>query len=87
MLTLFPSKARFEFVLKPEGEDKDAAFCEILRDLHAEYSGKGNVHLIEGKDILSDLNGLGADFLHPKIYGHALMGLNLAKKLAPLLYD
>ena len=85
LLTLFPSKARFEFAEKPDEENKDAAFCEILRDLHTEYSEKGNVHLIEGKDILTDLNGLGADFLHPKIYGHAVMGLNLAKKLAPLL--
>ena len=85
LLTLFPSNARFEFVIQPTGEDKDAAFCSILRELHAKYAEKGNVHLIEGKDILTDLNGLGADFLHPKLYGHALMGLNLAKKLAPLL--
>ena len=85
LLTLFPSNARFEFVMQPTGEDSDAAFCSILRELHAKYAGKGNVHLIEGKDILTDLNGLGADFLHPKLYGHALMGMNLAKKLAPLL--
>ena len=85
LITLFPSCFRFEMAMKPEGEDKDGIFCNILRELHAKYAGKGKVHLIEGKDILTDLNGLGADFLHPKLYGHALMGLNLAKQLAPLL--
>ena len=85
LLTLFPSCARFEFAIEPKGEDSDSRFCEILRELHAKYAAQGNVHLIEGKEILTDLNGLGADFLHPKNYGHAVMGLNLARCLAPLL--
>ena len=85
LLTLFPSFARFKFAAKPTGEDFDAAYCNILRELHAEYAKRGRVYLIEGDEILTDLNGLGADFLHPKTYGHALMGLNLAAKLAPLL--
>ena len=85
LLTLFPSFARFEFEKEPVGDDIDSAFCRILRELHAEYAKKGSVHLIEGNEILTDLNGLGADFLHPKTFGHALMGRNLAEKLAPLL--
>lgn len=87
LLTIFPSFARSEFLIEPkeQEEDRDAQFCEILRELHARYAKKGKVHLIEGKDILTDLTGLGADFLHPKSYGHALMGLNLARRLAPLL--
>jgi len=84
LLTIFPSSSRFEFLKEPNGEDNESRFCEILRELHAKYAEKNNVSLIEGKDILTDLNGLGGDFLHPKIYGHAVMGLNLAKKLAPL---
>ena len=85
LLTIFPSVARSLYSIEPKEEDKDAAFCEVLRELYARYAKKGNLHLIEGKDILTDLNGLGADFLHPKTYGHAVMGLNLARLLAPLV--
>lgn len=85
LVTVFPSSSRFRFRKNPEGEDRDAAFCNILRELCAVYAKKGNVHLIEGDEILDDLNGLSADYVHPRLYGHAVMGLNLAAKLAPLV--
>ena len=85
LLTIFPSSARNAFAIEPKEEDRDAQFCDILRELHAEYAKRGKVHLIEGAEIMTDLTGLGADFLHPKSYGHAVMGLNLARRLAPLL--
>ena len=85
LLTLFPSAFRGKFLNTPPVEDRDAAFCGILRELHAQYRTRGNLHLIEGDAILDDPRMLGADFLHPKNFGHAVMGLNLAERLKNLL--
>ena len=85
LLTVFLSGWRNEAVAEPPEEDRDGIFCEILRELYGQYRNRGNLHLIEGGDILDSPDLLGADFLHPKIFGHAVMGLNLAEKLKALL--
>ncbi len=85
LITIYPSVSRAVFQKSPEGEDREAAFCKILRELYQKYAGQGNLHLIEGDEILDDLNGLSADFLHPRVYGHAVMGFNLAEKIRPYL--
>lgn len=58
------------------------AFDDILRELASQSEG---LHLFEGKEILTDLQGLTGDLLHPSQYGHIQMGHNLAEKLRPLL--
>ena len=85
LLTVFPSIMRTSLRLEPLKENRDKLFCGILRKLYAKYSGKGNLHLVEGDEILDDTACLSADILHPKTFGHAVMGLNLAEKLRPLL--
>lgn len=81
LITIYPSNARFKFRRNTEGEDRDKAFCNILRKLYSKYAERGTLYLIEGEDILTDLTGLSADFLHPRTYGHALMGFRLAEKI------
>ncbi len=85
LLTIFPSWYRPAFQKDPGDENRDTVFCDILRELYGKYRTKGNLHLVEGSDILNDCCALGADWVHPKNYGHALMGLNLAEKLKALL--
>ena len=85
LLTIFPSRYRPAFLKDPGDENRDTVFCDILRELYGKYRGRGRLHLVEGSEILDDSCALGADFLHPKNYGHALMGLNLAEKLKSML--
>jgi lysophospholipase L1-like esterase len=83
LITLFPSISRARLQNKKgSGGKEDKQFCEVLRKIHATYKAAGNnIHLIEGDEILDDYTCLSTDFLHPRAYGHAVMGLNLAEKL------
>lgn len=65
-------------------EDKAARFRQELRDAVA-HCPHPNVHLIEGAEILDQLDGLTADVIHPSDYGMMRMGENLAERLAKLL--
>ena len=85
LLTIFPSRYRPAFLKDPGDENRDTVFCDILRELYGKYRDRGRLHLVEGSEILDDCCALGADWVHPKNYGHALMGLNLAEKLKALL--
>lgn len=85
LLTIFPSWYRPAFLKDSGDENRDTVFCDILRELYGKYRTRGNLHLVEGSEILDDCCALGADWVHPKTYGHALMGMNLAEKLKPLL--
>ena len=72
----------------PKGEvreERDAVFCSVLRELYEKYRSRGRLYLLEGSDLLEDLGALGADFVHPKNFGHAVIGLNLAEKLKALI--
>lgn len=62
----------------------DLAFNDTLRGLVGEI-GSPDLHLIEGYQILDQFTGLRTDLLHPSPYGHAVMGLNLAELLRPVL--
>ena len=44
-----------------------------------------HLHLIEGRDILTDYSGITTDLIHPGDYGHSEMGLNLARGMAAVL--
>lgn len=85
MITIYPSHFRTEIMKKPYDDDRDAKFCAILRELYAKYKDRANLHLVEGDEIVDDINILGGDYLHPKRFGHAVMGLNLVEKLKPLV--
>lgn len=85
MITIFPSSCRDYFQLKKDGGQEDKKFNEILRATFAEYHAKGaNIHLIEGSEIVDDPSCLSTDLLHPRCFGHAVMGLNMAQKLSSI---
>lgn len=87
LITLFPSLERAEIANSAGvNQERDEAFCRIIREIHRELN-RPNLHLIEGGDILDDVNGLGADLLHPNIFGHAVMGMNLAERLRRLIAE
>jgi hypothetical protein len=56
---------------------RQSDYCEILRAIAAENSS-GNLHLLEGADLLTDYSGMTKDLIHPGDYGHTEMGWNLA---------
>ena len=85
LITLFPSIYRAELRKEPLEEDREGAFRTILRELYEKYRSHGNLHLVEGDEMLDDISALGADLVHPKNYGHAVMGLHLAEKLKTLI--
>jgi hypothetical protein len=73
----------------PENQDRmeyirEQAYNRIIPDIVKEI-GTNNLHFIDGAQILDDFTGLSADLLHPDIYGHGLMGHNLAKIMKRIL--
>ena len=85
LITIYPSYQRSARNITPIEDDRDTVFCNILRELYAKYRDCANLHLVEGEDIVDDTNLLGGDYLHPKPFGHAIMGMNLVERLKPLL--
>jgi len=61
---------------------RQLAYREALQRIVTETAG--NVHFIDGADILREFRGLTTDLLHPGDFGHIEMGQRLAEKLAPL---
>jgi lysophospholipase L1-like esterase len=59
-------------------------YRQALRDAVA-ASSSGNVHLIEGGEILTEPRGLTHDLIHPGDHGMIEMGRNLAARLASLI--
>ncbi len=59
-------------------------FRNALREAVRTYPGN-NVHLLEGPDLLRNIEGLTSDLLHPGDYGMIEMGENLARLLAPVM--
>ena len=57
-------------------------YREVLREVVAD-SGRENVHLLEGEELLSDVSGLSPDLLHPTDRGM----VEIAERLAPVLDD
>ena len=67
-----------------ELKTKSLAFRQALREVVAS-SGRPNVHLIEGSDILTDIGGLTVDLIHPGDLGMIQMGENLAGRLREIM--
>lgn len=81
-INIFPNNLSEDRVLDRQGigTESEIAFNRIVRELVKEIAAP-NLHLIEGRDILTDFTGLSGDLLHPSTFGHSIMGFNLAAKL------
>ena len=77
VITVFPCHASFQTT----PSENFHAFNAILRRLAEKY----NAALIEGAELLDDPTCLSTDLVHPGVFGHAVMGLNLAEKLRALI--
>jgi len=68
----------------PKAGDNLRAYRKILSDIHAAAKDP-LLSLIDGNEILNRIDFLRFDLVHPSTHGHALMGLNLARQLQPLV--
>ena len=64
--------------------DKSEGFRTALRDVVNE-SPHPNLCLIEGADLLTDIEGLSTDLIHPADNGMIQMGENLARRLEAII--
>jgi hypothetical protein len=79
LITVYPNAESPENGAQPSDmQARQSAYCEILRTIAAE-NRSGNLHLIEGAEILTDYSGMTKDLIHPGDYGHTEMGFNLAR--------
>ncbi len=87
LISTFPFNERQGIVIPEKATGTytvdDLAYCQIMRDVQKSFGHK-NLHFIEGSDIMDEFNCVSADMLHPRNYGHAVMGLNLAARLKDL---
>ena len=59
-------------------------FRRILREI-VDRSPLLNVHVIEGREILTDFAGLSPDLIHPNDYGMTIMAERMTARLRPLI--
>lgn len=87
IISIFPNSKTDGYTnYKEERKLKETAFNEILEELTKKANLK-TIQFIRGADILTDINGLSADLIHPTAYGHAVMGMNLAQKTEKFLCE
>lgn len=84
VITPFPANPIFSQEENAPQKQKFEAFEAALRQLKAEIADP-SLHLIEGRQVLSDVSGLTVDMVHPSDDGHALMGSNLAEILKEIV--
>jgi lysophospholipase L1-like esterase len=85
IITIFPNcqSANYTSQTSPVTEN-ESAFNDILVKLVQEANCP-TLQLMHGADVLTDMNGLSGDLIHPTVYGHAEMGRNLAERLRTFL--
>ena len=87
LISTFPNKRTYKYSAEHfELSEREAEYERILEELVNKADCKF-LKLIKGEEILTDIYGLKGDLLHPSIYGHAVMGINLAEKLASFLSE
>jgi len=85
IITIFPNSDSERYSIESNSITSDEiAYNEILHDL-VQQAKSDKLILVQGNELLSDINGLSADLVHPTVYGHAIMGLNLAEKVKEFL--
>jgi lysophospholipase L1-like esterase len=83
-ITLFQHSDDFCAAPDSDSAKKTQAFRQILRE-EVTASGKANLHLIEGPEILDSVQCLTHDMIHPSDWGMRRMAENLSAKLKAML--
>ena len=84
VINLLPNLADFPPDAASLPAQRNPVFNQIIRDLVGEINDP-LVHLIDGRELLSDFAGLTVDLVHPSDYGHIAIGEKLALLTAPRL--
>lgn len=84
LTTIYPNRAGFFKNPDHAYTQQERLFNEVLRG-YAEGNHYSNLHLLEGRDILTDFTSLTSDLIHPSDYGHIRMGEMLAEKMRPVV--
>jgi lysophospholipase L1-like esterase len=79
-ITLYPYFVGLCGGFSREEEEKSEFFRQILRDA-VRNSSCPNLRLIEGPDLLDQIDGLSADMIHPSDYGMMRMAQNLTDRI------
>ncbi len=81
IITTFPNCCTEAYTQTPDDVTlKEKQFNEILIRL-VDNAKCPTLQLMHGYEVLTNINCLSADLLHPTKYGHAVMGMNLADRL------
>jgi lysophospholipase L1-like esterase len=85
IISIFPNSNSVDYTAEIDRITADeTAYNKILKQL-VEATGAANIHFINGYEILTEFKGLSADLIHPTIYGHSVMGYNLATKIENIM--
>lgn len=85
IITTFPNTQTANYISETNHiTESETAFNDILVKLVQEANCP-TLQLMHGTDVLTDTNGLSGDLIHPTVYGHAVMGLNLSERLRTFL--
>lgn len=85
IITPFPHRKSMEYTaLIDVYSERNNEFNRILVD-QGKSANSEKIHVVQGSDILDDVNGLSGDMTHPTTYGHAIMGINLANHIKNFL--
>ncbi len=87
IITTYPNSQTQEYTCNANNVTEcESAYNDILVKLVKEANCQ-NIQLMHGYDVLTDVNGLSGDLIHPTAYGHAIMGYNLAERLKSFLAE
>ncbi len=85
IITPFPHRKSMEYTaLIDVYSERNSEFSQILLDQGKSVNSE-KIQVIQGSDILDDVNGLSGDLTHPTTYGHAIMGIHLANHIKDFL--
>ena len=85
MIGVFPNCNTMVYTAEIDQASKVEASYNSIIEESVNAAGSPKIHFVPGKEILTELNGLSADLVHPTTYGHSLMGRNLAAALRCLM--
>ncbi|MFH5181869.1 SGNH/GDSL hydrolase family protein [Paenibacillus sp. TAB 01] len=84
LTTMYPNRASYFHANAsiPKLQEDEKRFNEVLESYCANKR-HAQLHLLDGREIMSDFVSLTSDLIHPSDYGHMLMGEQVARLLRP----
>jgi lysophospholipase L1-like esterase len=84
VVLISPFTSAADYAVEPTRDSRRTdGFREKLAAIGTAYASRG-VHLLDGREILTEFGGLNCDFVHPSSEGHTVMAENLSARLRAL---